>query len=100
MKIVRLLVGAIPYGLVAAAIIVQERWSRVSDRLPLHGPRHPNESTGEIWEIAYRGDAVRYVTESDYQLFQASQLTIPVFMIAILWIMFAWWKAGVPFRSK
>ena len=94
MKIFRFLIASVPYALVAVYAIFHSRMPSMND-VALHSPRYPNELTGEVWEIAFRGGGVRYVTQADYVAYWALFGAVPLFMIAILWILYDWYKAGV-----
>lgn len=61
----------------------------------MSAPQAPNDATGEIWEVTFRGVGLRYVTQSDFMLFWAPFVIVPVFIVAILWIIYDWYKAGL-----
>ena len=94
MKVVRFIIALIPYAMVAAFAFVQSRMPSMND-VALRSPRLPDESTGEVWEIAFRGGGVRYVTQADYIAYWAPFVAGPLFIIAVLWIIHDWYKAGV-----
>jgi hypothetical protein len=90
----RFIIALIPYAMVAAFAFVQSRMPSMND-VALRSPRFPDESTGEVWEIAFRGGGVRYVTQADYIAYWAPFVAGPLFIIAVLWILHDWYKAGV-----
>ncbi len=94
MKAVRFIIALIPYAMVAAFAFLQSQMPSMND-VALRSPRYPAESTGEVWEIAFRGGGVRYVTQADYVAYWAPFVAGPLFIIAVLWIMHDWYKAGV-----
>jgi hypothetical protein len=104
MKAGRILLSAIPYGFVAIFALWQSRMPPAGyfNNMMLHAPRSPNPATGEVWEIALKSGGNGYITQSDYLLVQTPLVVIPIFMIAILWIMHDWYKAGIfeMFSSK
>ena len=101
MKVLRFIVGSIPYAMVALFAFFSSRMPSMND-VALHSLRSPNELTGEVWEIAFRGGGVRYVTHADFVAYWAPFVAVPFFMIAILWILWDWYKAGLfeMFSSK
>jgi hypothetical protein len=67
----KLLVRLIPYAIVLAFAVLNSRMQRLNDALIATGARQPNDSTGQTWEIAYRGGAFRYVTLQEYVTYYA-----------------------------
>ena len=97
MRIGRALLSAIPYGYVAVYALWQARMPSAGyfNDMMRHAPRVPDSATGEVWEIALKGGGNGYVTQSDYLLVQAPLVAVPIFIIAVLWIIHDWYKAGV-----
>lgn len=96
MNTFKYVVGAIPYGFIALFAVWQAKQPPAGyfNTLAKHAPQSPNEGTGEVWAVAFRGIGPRYISQSDFLLFWAPFVVIPFFMIAILWIMHDWYKAG------
>lgn len=97
MKVGRILLSAIPYGFVAVDALWQSRMPPAGyfNDMMRHAPSVPNPTSGEVWEIALKGGGTGYITQSDYLLYQAPFVIVPIFIIAVLWIMHDWYKAGV-----
>jgi hypothetical protein len=94
MKVVRFIIALIPYAIVALLAFLNSRMPSMNE-VALRSPRYPNESTGEIYEIAFRGGGVRYVSQADFIAYWMPFVAVPLFIIAILWIIHDWYKAGV-----
>lgn len=94
MKVWRIIIALIPYAMVAAFAFIQSRMPSMND-VALRSPRHPNESTGEVYEIAFRGGGVRYVSQADFVAYWMPFVAGPLFIVAILWIIHDWYKAGI-----
>lgn len=86
---------AIPYAFVLIYALTQSQFQRLNAALIAAGPRQPNEQTGEVWEIAYRGGAHRYATLQDYVIYYAPFVMVPAFIAAVIWILIDLWKAGL-----
>jgi len=97
MKFVKLLISAIPYGFVVLFAFWQAKQPPAGyfNSLAMSAPRSPNQITGEVWEVTFRGGGLRYVTQSDFVLFWAPFVVVPVFIVATVWIIHDWYKAGV-----
>jgi hypothetical protein len=91
----RVAIALIPYAIVGVFAWLQAHFTALDRALIDHGPRHPVEATGQTWEIAYRGGAFRYATHEDYLMYYGMFAFVPLFMIAVVWILIDWHKAGL-----
>ena len=91
---------AIPYVIVVLFAVMQSRFQQLSSAVIATGARQPNESSGEVWEIAYRGGAYRYLTLQDYLTYYAPFVMVPAFIGAVIWILIDLYNAGFIGQGK
>jgi hypothetical protein len=96
----KVLLRAIPYAIVVVFVLTQANFQRLQEALVARGPRYPTQPTGEVWEIAYRGGAVRYVTFQDYIVYFLPHAMAPLFIGAVVWILIDLRKAGLGDRQR
>lgn len=81
--------------LVAVVTIVGVLLRRYVASISSSAPRAPNEATGQVWEIAYRGGGVRYVTHQERWILDWALTIEPIIIVfAVALVLLFMWRSG------